>query len=74
LATSGRGEAVRMELSKDFIVKELEKQGHSEKAQKLLQELPDKVDHEEHAALLKQHGVDPGELAAKAAQQGLAML
>jgi hypothetical protein len=63
-----------MEIPREFIVKELEKQGHSEKAQKLLEELPDKVDHEEHAALLKQHGVDPGELAAKAAEQGLARL
>ena len=63
-----------MEIPKEFIVKELEKQGRSEKAHELLQELPEKIDHEEHAALLEQHGVDPGELAAKAAEQGLTRL
>jgi hypothetical protein len=36
--------------------------------------LPAKVDHEQHAALLEKLGVDPGELAEKAAREGLAKL
>jgi hypothetical protein len=63
-----------MHIPKDLIVKELEKQGKSDRVQQALQELPDKIDHEEHAALLVKHGIDPGALAAKAAESGLGKL
>jgi hypothetical protein len=42
--------------------------------QKAIQELPDKIDHEQHAAELKRLGIDPGALAQKAVEKGLASL
>ena len=63
-----------MHIPKDLIVKELEQQGKSDRVQSILAELPDKIDHDEHAALLQKHGIDPGKLAAKAAEKGLGSL
>ena len=60
-----------MHIDKSLIISELEKQGKSEHVQKALAELPDKVDHEEHAQMLQRYGLDPGKLAADAAQKGL---
>ncbi len=60
-----------MQIPTDLIVKELGKQGKSEHAQKILAELPDKIDHDRHAELLRKHGIDPNKLAAKAAERGL---
>ena len=60
-----------MQIDKSFIISELEKQGKSEHVQKTLQELPEKVDHEQHAQMLEKLGVDPGQLAAKAARDVL---
>ena len=60
-----------MHIDKSLIINELEKQGKSEHVQKALAELPDKVDHEEHAQMLQRYGLDPGKLAADAAQKGL---
>ncbi len=42
--------------------------------QKALDELPDKIDHEEHAAALQKFGIDPDDLVAKAATEGLSKL
>jgi hypothetical protein len=63
-----------MKLDKQFVVDELKKQGESAKAQKALDKLPAKVDHEQHAAVLMRFGLDPGQLAEKAAKKGLASL
>ena len=63
-----------MHIDKNLIISELEKQGKSEHVQKALAELPDKVDHEEHAQMLQRYGLDPGKLAADAAQKGLNQL
>jgi hypothetical protein len=63
-----------MHIDKSLIINELEKQGKSEHVQKALAELPDKVDHEEHAQMLQKYGIDPGKLAADAAQKGLNQL
>jgi len=63
-----------MHLDKQFVLDELKKQAGSERVQQALQELPDKVDHEHHAALLMKLGLDPGKLAQKAAEQGIAKL
>lgn len=61
-----------MELDKQEIVDLLRKEGKNEHVQKALQELPDKIDHEEDAAMLQQKfGIDPGKLAAKAVEKGL---
>ena len=69
-STEGRN----VKLDKQFVVDELKKQGESAKAQKALDELPAKIDHEQHAALLEKFGIDPGQLAEKAAKKGLGSL
>lgn len=56
------------------MIAELKKQGQSQHLQKALDELPEKVDHEQHAALLEKFGIDPGKLAERAAKEGLAKL
>ena len=63
-----------MQLDKQFVLDELKKEGESEKVQRALSELPEKVDHEQHAALLEKFGLDPGKLAQKAAERGIASL
>jgi hypothetical protein len=63
-----------MQLDKQFVLGELKKEGESEKIQHALDELPEKIDHEQHAALLEKFGLDPGKLAEKAAQRGIASL
>ena len=63
-----------MHLDKQFVLDELKKEGQSEKVQHALAELPEKIDHEQHAALLQKLGLDPGKLAAKAAERGIASL
>lgn len=63
-----------MQLDKQFVLDELKKEGESQKVQQALSELPEKVDHEQHAALLKKFGLDPGKLAQKAAERGIASL
>jgi hypothetical protein len=63
-----------MELDKQFVIEELKKQGQSQHVQKALDELPEKVDHERHAALLEKFGIDPGQLAEKAAREGITKL
>jgi hypothetical protein len=63
-----------VQLDKQFVLDELRKAGQDQHVQKAIQELPDKVDHDKHAALLEKFGLDPGKLAAKAAERGLASL
>lgn len=63
-----------MEFDKQFVIDELKKQGQSQRVQQALDELPAKVDHERDAALLQKYGIDPGQLAEKAAREGLAKL
>ncbi|HZR94350.1 MAG TPA: hypothetical protein VFA56_01565 [Gaiellaceae bacterium] len=60
-----------MHLDKELVLEELRKQGKNEHVQKAIEELPDKIDHERHAALLEKFGIDPGKLAQDAAQKGL---
>src|SRR5205814_688591 len=64
----------RMQLDKQFVLDELKKEGESQKAQQALAGLPEKIDHEQHAALLEKFGLDPGKLAEKAAELGNASL
>jgi hypothetical protein len=63
-----------MHLDKQFVLDELKKEGQSEKVQHALDELPDKIDHEQHAALLQKFGLDPGKLVQKAAERGISSL
>jgi len=63
-----------MQLDKQLVLDELKKEGQSDKVQQALNELPEKVDHERHAALLEKFGLDPGKLAEKAIERGIANL
>jgi len=63
-----------MQLDKQFVLDELKKAGEDKHVQQAIQELPDKVDHEQHAQLLEKFGLEPGKLAQKAAERGIASL
>lgn len=63
-----------MQLDKQFVLDELKKAGKDQHVQHAIQELPEKIDHNEHAHPLEKFGLDPGQLAAKAAERGLASL
>jgi len=63
-----------MELDRQFVLDELRKAGQDQHVQNALQELPQKIDHNRDAALLEKFGLDPGKLAEKAAQDGIAKL
>jgi hypothetical protein len=63
-----------LQLDKQFVIDELKKQGQSQHVQKALDELPAKIDHEKHAALLEKFGLDPGQLAERAAKEGIGKL
>jgi hypothetical protein len=65
---------IPMQFDKQFVIDELEKQGKSEHVQHALDQLPEKIDHNQHAALLEKFGLDPGQLAEKAAKEGLTKL
>jgi hypothetical protein len=54
-----------MEIDKQQILDFLREQGQHDKAQQAEQQLPDKVDHEQHAGLLQQFGVKPEELLSR---------
>ena len=61
-----------MRLDKQDVVDLLRKEGKNEHVQTALQELPDKIDHEQHAQMLEQRfGIDPGRLADKAIEKEL---
>jgi DNA-binding protein H-NS len=57
-----------MEIDKQQVIDFLRKEGKNEHVQKAIDELPQKIDHEQHAQMLEKYGIDPGELAAKAAR------
>jgi len=63
-----------MQIDKQLVLDELRKAGKNEHVQQAIQELPEKIDHDQHAALLEKFGLDPGKLAAKAAERGLESL
>jgi hypothetical protein len=63
-----------LQFDKQFVIDELKKQGQSQRVQQALDELPARVDHEHDAALLEKLGIDPGQLAEKAAKEGLTKL
>jgi hypothetical protein len=54
-----------VEIPKDKIIEFLKERGDHDKAAQAEQELPDKVDHEQHSDLLGKHGIDPKELLGK---------
>jgi DNA-binding protein H-NS len=60
-----------MEIDKQHVIEFLRKEGKNEHVQKAIEELPQKIDHEQHAHLLQKYGIDPGKLAADAAHRVL---
>jgi hypothetical protein len=63
-----------MHIDKSFVIEHLREEGKSDKVQHALDQLPEKIDHEKHAQMLEKLGIDPGKLAEKAAQRGIASL
>jgi hypothetical protein len=51
-----------MQIQKSQVVDFLNQHGQGEKAQLVEQHLPDTIDTDQHADLLRQHGVDPSNL------------
>lgn len=60
-----------MQIDKQFVLDHLRELGQNAKVQQAINDLPAKIDHEQHAQLLEKLGIDPGALAAKAALSGL---
>ena len=54
-----------LEIDKDTIINFLKSKGRDDDAARAEKELPDKVDHEQHADLLSRFGVNPSELLDK---------
>ena len=54
-----------MHIDKVQIIELLRERGEHDKAQQAEQQLPQKVDHEEHDELLQQLGINPQELLRK---------
>ena len=48
--------------------------GTNQHVEQALNELPENIDHEQHAQLLEKARLDPGKLAQEAARRGLASL
>lgn len=51
-----------MQIPKDQILSLIRDRGGDNQAQKAQDELPDQVDHEQHADLLKKYNIDPQDL------------
>jgi hypothetical protein len=60
-----------MEIDRQHVIELLREKGKDERVQHAIDELPAKIDHEKHAQQLEKLGIDPGELAAKAARSFL---
>ncbi len=54
-----------MQIPKDQIVSMIESRLGGDQAQQAAQQLPDQVDHEQHAGVLNQFGIDPQELSSQ---------
>lgn len=54
-----------MQFDKQAVLELIEQQMGSQQAQQAAQQLPDQVDHEQHADLLQQFGVNPQDLLGK---------
>lgn len=54
-----------MQFSKQEILDFLHSSGSGQQAPAAQQELPDTVDHEQHASLLEKFGLNPSELISK---------
>jgi hypothetical protein len=59
-----------MEIPKDMILSFIQQRMGGEQAAQANAQLPDQVDHEQHADLLNQLGVNPQELLSHVSSQG----
>lgn len=55
----------RMQFDKQSVINLIEEQMGSQHAEQAAQQLPDQVDHEQHADLLQQFGVNPQDLMSR---------
>jgi hypothetical protein len=53
-----------MQIDRQTILDLLRERGHQDTAEQASQKLPEQVDHEQHAGLLQELGIDPRELLA----------
>jgi hypothetical protein len=60
-----------MQIPKDKILELLRSRGDNDKASQAEGELPDQVDTEQHADLLKKFGIDPQDLISKLGGSGI---
>ena len=60
-----------MQIDKQMIIDLLRERGAQDQAGQAEQELPDKVDTDQHAGLLQRFGLDPQELIQQAMGGGL---
>jgi len=51
-----------MQIDKQTIINFLQQHGQSDKVEQAKQKLPDQVDHEQHAGLLQELGINPQKL------------
>jgi hypothetical protein len=54
-----------MQFDKQTVINLIEEQMGSQHAEQAAQELPDQVDHEQHADLLQKFGVNPEDLMSR---------
>lgn len=55
-----------MDIDREHVVALLREKGKDDRVQHAIDQLPEKIDHEQHAEQLEKLGIDPGELARKA--------
>jgi hypothetical protein len=60
-----------VQLDKNMILDLLRERGQADQADQAAQQLPDQVDTDQHAGLLRQFGIDPQELVQKFMGGGL---
>jgi hypothetical protein len=60
-----------MEIDRQHVLELLREKGKDDRVQHAIDALPEKVDHDKHAAELEKLGIDPGELLAKAGHSAL---
>jgi hypothetical protein len=57
-----------MEIDRQHLIDLLREKGKDQHVQHVIDQLPEKIDHEKHAQQLEKLGIDPGELVQKAAR------
>ncbi|MDQ6880251.1 MAG: hypothetical protein M3082_21610 [Candidatus Dormibacteraeota bacterium] len=53
-----------MQVDKQSVIEMIRQQGGDQRASEAAEELPDQIDHEQHAELLHKYGINPQDLAS----------